>query len=187
MKWTYLVLIVVLMVGCSSKAVQTEAPAAEAPAAEATAKSIAEEKYNAMGSTGLTIAQFKDQLGHLKWEVHNEGSLLEITRATDELNKVRLDFFGPKDNLKKVSVSGFVHADSEEKNEATILYLLGTLNQAMPDISDDKVIEIVTNAISKFSEGDMEIVHVHRGNKITLSGIKDYGAIAIDIVNANNK
>ncbi|WP_164684956.1 hypothetical protein [Brevibacillus reuszeri] len=185
--------VLIFLVGCSNNQasqVATVEPQEKVAVQENSAApeaSIAEQKYHAMIGTGLSLEPFENKLTGLKWETHNQGSFLENISVSDEDNMVSFNFFGPKDDLKRLSISGIEHANSAEKSEATILYLVSFLREVIPKSTDQDAANLIIDAIDRMNKGEQEIVHEKNGNKIIFSSSKEYGMIAIDVVSAKNK
>ncbi|MGG4495604.1 hypothetical protein [Brevibacillus reuszeri] len=194
MKRLYLVaFVLILLVGCSNNqaeqvaTVESQEKVAEQENTPAPEANIAEQKYHAMKGTGLSLEPFEQKLTGLKWEVHNPGSFLENISVSDKDNMVSFHFFGPKDDLKKLSISGYEHANSAEKNETTILYFVSFLCDVIPQSTDQDAAMLIIDAIDRMKKGEYEIVHEKNGNKIIFSSSKEYGMIAIDVISAKNK
>ncbi|AKF93373.1 hypothetical protein [Brevibacillus laterosporus] len=147
---------------------------------------IAKEKYDAIRGLGLTIEQFKKKLddagARLEWTVSNPGTILETAHAKDEVANVNFQFFGPENDLKRLSISGYI-TDDQIKSNMVVAYLQFFLKEVLPTYSPQDIVNLFEDSMNKLAEQKQEseprVVYEIDGKRLTI--LKIHNMIGIEV------
>lgn len=140
---------------------------------------------------GLTIEQFKKKLddagARLEWTVSNPGTILETAHAKDEVANVNFQFFGPENDLKRLSISGYI-TDDQIKSNMVVAYLQFFLKEVLPTYSPQDIVNLFEDSMNKLAEQKQEseprVVYEIDGKRLTI--LKIHNMIGIEVESDKN-
>ena len=140
---------------------------------------------------GLTIEQFKKKLNdagaRLEWTVSNPRTILETAHAKDEVANVHFQFFGPKNDLKRLSISGYI-TDDQTKSSMVVAYLQFFLKEVLPTYSPQDIVNLFEDSMNKLAEqkqdSEPRAVYEIDGKRLTI--LKIHNMIGIEVESDKN-